>query len=75
MLKQLYPLGENHEDPLRNGLATLMAETVFHPEADGETFLMVHPVDAGLPEGILREENYREFTRLKQRITEQIGSH
>jgi hypothetical protein len=36
-------------------------------------FLVVHPVDPQAPGSILREENYREFSRLKTHIAGQMG--
>lgn len=78
LLKKLYPLHEYEGGILRgnrDGLYTLVAETLSGTgEQAGNPFLLVHPVDPVLPEGILREENYREFAKLKKRITMQVAS-
>jgi cellulose biosynthesis protein BcsQ len=38
-----------------------------------DTFLVVHPVDPQTPGSILREENYREFSKLKAHLAGQMG--
>jgi hypothetical protein len=78
LLSKLYPLHEYEVENLneagnRSGLYTLMAETFSgHVGQANNAFLLVHPVDPMLPEGILWEENYREFAKLKRRITEHM---
>jgi chromosome partitioning protein len=78
LLSKLYPLHEYEVENLnesgnRSGLYTLMSETFSgHAGQSNNAFLLVHPVDPMLPEGILWEENYREFAKLKRRITEHL---
>jgi hypothetical protein len=35
-------------------------------------FLLLYPVNREAPEAVLQEENYREFSRLRKRIAEQL---
>ena len=76
--KKLFPLPEHEGGILsreRSGLYTLITETLAGFDADREKrFLLVHPVNPALPEDILREENYRQFSKLKRRIHEQVGA-
>lgn len=59
-----YPLGQ---------LSPLLETLKGYGETMRDAFLVVHPIVNGNPEAILMEENYREFSRLKRRIAEQIG--
>jgi chromosome partitioning protein len=73
LLKKLYPLREHEGGILsreRSGLFTLVTETI--ADQAGKTFLLVHPISPERPEGILVEENYREFAKLKKRIAAQM---
>ncbi len=75
LLKKLYPLREHEGGILsreRSGLFTLVTETIADHAQPGNTFLLVHPVNPERPEGILVEENYREFAKLKKRIAAQM---
>lgn len=77
LLKKLYPLRE-HEGEIpgreRSGLFTLVTKTLAgHDGKPREAFLLVHPVNPEGPEHILREENYREFMKLKKRIAAQVA--
>jgi hypothetical protein len=57
----------------RSRLHLLMAETLAGLDSRfREGALLIHPVNPAEPEGILQEENYREFTRLQQKIMEQL---
>ena len=71
--RKFYPLREYEGGILsreRSRLYTLMTETLGGSEGKpGEAFLLVHPVSAEGPERILQEDNYRNFSRLKNRIT------
>lgn len=78
LLKKEYPLREFEGGLLRrerSRLFTFISAAL--AMCDGklrEAFLLVHPVDPQAPESILREEKYREFSRMKQRISTQIGA-
>ena len=76
MLRKLYPLREYDGGILsreRSRLYTLMAETLAGSDGKpGEAFLLVHPVNPEGPERILQEDNYRNFSKLKNRITAQL---
>lgn len=51
----------------RNRLHAFLADTLGgYDGAFRDAFLFVHPVDGKAPESILREENYRNFTRCKR---------
>ena len=74
--RKLYHLHEPGAGPAnrdRIGLATLYEQTLsgFNGQPR-DTFLLVHPVDPRSPDAILKEDNYREFTKFKRRITEQL---
>jgi chromosome partitioning protein len=57
----------------RSRLHVLMTETLAGLESRfREGALLIHPINPTEPEGILQEENYREFTRLQQKIMEQL---
>lgn len=58
-----YPIGQ---------LSPLMETLKGYGDTMRDAFLLVHPIIVGNPEAILMEENYREFSRLKRRIAEQI---
>jgi cellulose biosynthesis protein BcsQ len=76
--RKLYHLHEPGADPAsrnRNGLATLYEQTLSgYNGQPRDAFLLVHPVDPSRPDAILKEDNYREFTKYKRRITDQIGT-
>jgi chromosome partitioning protein len=76
LLRKLCPLKEYEGRILnreRSGLYTLMARTVAGSAGEPSgAFLLVHPVTPEEPERILREEQYRAFSRLKERIAEQL---
>lgn len=78
LLRRLFPLREYEGGLLsreRSKLFTLTAETLAGGTAkEGESFLLVHPVDPEVPEKILQEENYRVFSKLRDRVTVQLGS-
>lgn len=73
-LRKSYPLREFNGGILqkeRSRLFTLISETFGERlNVSADTFLLVHPVLREKPESILREENYRGITRLKQRIVQ-----
>ena len=57
----------------RSKLHLLMTETLAGQENGfREGVLLIHPVNPREPESILQEERYREFTRLKRTIVEQL---
>ncbi|RII27390.1 MAG: ParA family protein [Geobacter sp.] len=57
----------------RSKLHLLMTETLAGRENGfREGVLLIHPVNPREPESILQEERYREFTRLKRTIVEQL---
>ncbi|WP_243371626.1 ParA family protein [Geotalea sp. SG265] len=64
MSGKAYPLGR---------LSPLLETLKGYGETMRDAFLLVHPITAVNPEAILMEENYREFSRLKRRIAEQIS--
>ena len=76
LLRKLYPLKEYEGGILsreQSRLYTLMTETLAGCDGKpGEAFLLVHPVNPENPQRILQEENYREFSKLKNKITEQL---
>jgi cellulose biosynthesis protein BcsQ len=76
LLRKHYPLKEYAGGILkreRSGLYPLMMKTVAgRSEPLSGTFLLVHPVTSEEPERILRDEQYRTFSRLKERIAEQL---
>ena len=77
LLKKLYPLREYEGGILRKERGTLFSFISAALETNngksGGNFLVVHPVDPQAPGTILREGNYREFSRLKTYITGQMG--
>jgi len=76
MLKKLYPLREFEGGLLRRERSKLFnfvsAALPTHGEKPRDLFLVVHPVDPQSHDSILREENYRRFSALKQRIASQL---
>lgn len=76
--RKLYHLNEHGSDPTgrnRSGLSRLYEQTLSGCNGQPrDAFLLVHPVDPSRPDAILKEDNYREFTKLKRRITEQVGT-
>ncbi len=74
--KKSYPLkkhGEGAENK-QGQLFTLMAGTLDgYGDTFRDAFLLVHPVSAKNPEAILVEENYRELSKLRKSIAEQIN--
>jgi cellulose biosynthesis protein BcsQ len=74
-LYQLHEPGADHATRNRSGLATLYEQTLsgFNGEPR-DAFILVHPVDPSRPDAILKEDNYREFTKFKRRITDQVGT-
>jgi hypothetical protein len=77
LLKKLYPLREYEGGILRRERSTLFSLISAAMETNsgkpGNNFLVVHPVDPQTPGTILREGNYREFSRLKAYIAGQMG--
>jgi hypothetical protein len=77
LLNKLYPLREYEGGILRRERSTLFSFISAALETNngkpGENFLFVHPVDPQTPGAILREGNYREFSRLKTYIAGQMG--
>ncbi len=72
VLKKGYPLGAASEVGTK-ALAMLMESTLAgYAGSFRDAFLMVHPVNASKPEAILLEDNYREMSRLKRKIAEQL---
>lgn len=77
LLKKSYPLREYEGGLLRreqSKLYRMVVETFGSKAGSTDNFLLVHPVNGQKPEAILREENYRGLTRLKQRIARQLVS-
>ena len=72
LMKKTYPLKEFEGGMFpreKNTLYSLMSETLAgYGSTLREGFLLVHPVDLREPEAILREEKYREFSRLKGHV-------
>ncbi|GLI39006.1 ParA family protein [Geobacter hydrogenophilus] len=76
LLRKAYPLREFEGGMLsreKSRLFSLLSETFGNRlEASPDAFLLVHPVHQEKPEAILQEESYRGFTRLRQRIAQQV---
>ncbi len=71
--KRLYPLRE-YDEAGRNELYAFLSATMnMGSSKPRNAFLVVHPIDPQAPEAILREEKYREFSRLKTHIVKQMG--
>jgi cellulose biosynthesis protein BcsQ len=77
LLKKLYPLREFEGGIMRRERSRLFSfiSSSFDMNGGkpGDAFLVVHPVDPQKPGSILREENYREFSRMKTYIAGQMG--
>lgn len=76
LLKKIYPLREFEGGLLRRERSKLFTFVstglaMDHGNLRNE-FLLVYPVDPKAPQSILREEQYRQFSRLKQRIASQL---
>jgi cellulose biosynthesis protein BcsQ len=66
-----YPLGA--ESGKNAALAMLVESTLAgYAGSFRDAFLLVHPVNADKPEAILLEDNYREMSRLKKKIAQQL---
>ena len=76
LLKKLYPLREFEGGLLRRERSKLFSfVSAALPMFGGkprDLYLVVHPVDPRSHDSILREENYRRFSGLKQRIASQL---
>jgi hypothetical protein len=77
VMKRHYPLWEDKggfSDKGGNKLLSFISQGM---ETSGvnlrDGYIVVHPVDPQAPGSILREENYREFSRLKTHIAGQMG--
>jgi hypothetical protein len=77
LLKSLYPLREYGGGAVggeRSGLYSFVSKSMEIKSGNpGNDFIVVHPVDPRTPGSILREEKYREFSRLKAYFAGQIG--
>ena len=78
LMKRLYPLREykggvlgGERSRLYSFVAKAMETRIGKP---GNDFIVVHPVDPRTPGAILREDNYREFSRLKDYFAGQMES-
>lgn len=68
LVKKLYPLREYSgvHGGERSSLYSFVSKAMESPGGTpGKEFIVVHPVDPRTPGAILREENYREFSKLK----------
>jgi len=78
LLKRLYPLREYKGGVLggeRSRLFSFVSKSMETGTGKpGNDFIVVHPVDPRTPGAILREENYREFSRLKDYFAGQVES-
>jgi cellulose biosynthesis protein BcsQ len=78
LLRKLYPLRKYEGGILsreQSSLYSLMTKSgTGGTGKPAGTFLLVHPVAPEEPERILREEQYRTFSRLKERIAGQLES-
>jgi chromosome partitioning protein len=77
LLKKTYPLGEycgGIAGGERSRLFSFVSRAMENNGGrGGNGFIVVHPVDPQTPGAILREENYREFSRLKGYFAGQMG--
>lgn len=77
VMKRLYPLRGDEGGISHRGGNKLLSFISQAMETSGPNprsgFLVVHPVNPQAPGSILREENYREFSRLKTHIAGQMG--
>lgn len=70
LLKKKYPLARA---PQRDGFSGILDGTLAGYQGElRDAFLMVHPVNGDNPASILVDENYREMSKLKKRISEQL---
>jgi chromosome partitioning protein len=78
LLKREYPLKEYEGGIMRRERSRLFSfiSAVMEPYEGNreESFIVVHPVDPRSPGAILREERYREFSRLKEYIAGQMNT-
>jgi cellulose biosynthesis protein BcsQ len=78
LLKGLYPLREYNGGLAgreRSRLYSFVSQAIDTDSGNqGNNFIVVHPVDPRSPGAILKEEKYREFSRLKEYIAGQMGS-
>lgn len=76
LLKGLYPLREYNGEIMggeRSRLFSFLSQAMeTNNGKPGENFIVVHPVDPQSPGTILREEKYREFSRMKEYIAGQM---
>lgn len=76
LLKSLYPLREFRGGVMggeRSRLFSFVSKSIETKSGNpGKDFIIVHPVDPQTPGSILREEKYREFTRLKSYFAGQM---
>jgi cellulose biosynthesis protein BcsQ len=77
VMKKQYPLRDQEGGFSHKGGNKLFSFISQALETSGpnprDNFLFVHPIDPQAPGTILREENYREFSRLKSHIAGQMG--
>jgi len=77
LLKKLFPLGENNGGVMGGERSRLFSFVSKAMESNcakpGNNFIVVHPVDPLTPGAILREEKYKEFSRLKDYFAGQVG--
>jgi chromosome partitioning protein len=75
--KGLYPLREFNGGLMgreRSRLFTFVSQTMETGSGNtGGNYIVVHPVDPQSPGAILREEKYREFSRMKEYFAGQMG--
>ena len=78
VMRRLYPLGKHQEGTPQGEhnpyLAAIRASMEMSDGMDSGAFLVVHPVDPQAPGSILREDKYRDFTRLKAHLAGQMGT-
>jgi hypothetical protein len=78
LLKGEYPLVEYNGSKAggeRSRLYSFVSQAIATASGNqGNNFIVVHPVDPRSPGAILKEEKYREFSRLKDYIAGQMGS-
>jgi chromosome partitioning protein len=77
LIKKLYPLGE-YSGGIAGGERSRLFSFVSRAMENnsgkqGKDYIVVHPVDPQTPGAILREGNYREFSRLKAYFAGQMG--
>lgn len=76
IMKKLYPLtvfeGGFSSNWPNKGFPYISQIKAMGAEKSQEAFLIVHPVDPQAPGSILREENYREFSKRKAQLSGQM---